>query len=107
MINLFRKHIGRKNDESACVQVNKNDGYEVIYLKHLNTPKAEGELHQRNKNTMFLHLGSRVKVKYGQSSIDGEITALFRSGFEVKSWDWNGGTFFDNFPYKSLMAILN
>jgi hypothetical protein len=106
MIRFFRKLFGRKAPaKSEPVRISK-DGYECAYLKSLNTPDAEAEVHFRVKDTMFLKLNTKVRVAYGYDSIIGEITAIFRSGFEVRSWSYDGSEFYENFRYSSLLGVL-
>ena len=106
MIGFFRKLFGRKAPAKAVpVRISK-DGYECAYLRSLNTPEAEAEVHFRAKNTMFIKLGMMVRVAYGYDTIVGEVAAIFRNGIEIKSWSHDGDEFYETFRYDALRGVL-
>ena len=87
------------------IQTNKDDGYECAYLRHSGTSSVECEVHFRTKPTMTLRLGTVAHVVYGHGTIDGVVTAVFHTGFEIKSESYDGTPFWEWFPYRNLLSV--
>ena len=108
MFNVIKRLFVRQKQKEAqtteLIQTNKDDGYECAYLRNQGTSDVECEVHFRHKPTVFLRLGKTAHVAYGYNTIDGKVTAIFHTGFEIKSESWDGTPFWAWFPYRNLLA---
>jgi len=101
---LFTCHKPEKQPDVELIQTNEDDGYECAYLRNQGTSSVECEVHFRYKPTVTLRLGATAHVAYGYNTIDGVVTTIFHTGFEVKSESWDGTPFWEWFPYRNLLG---
>lgn len=77
-----------------------------VWVTDLNTHLVSADVYRKGKLTMYLHLGTSVRVQYGNSYIDGKVGSIFRTGIEVIFYNDKGERTWELFPWHTIRQIL-